>query len=94
MHSALENGHAEVAQLLIESGADPVARDKYLMARLRSSLGNGEIQRVQSDPSHSAAQTNTWRLRDIWRRTKDIWISSASSSSHDPHGPSPRAPQM
>ena len=93
LHLASKNGHAEIVQFLIELGANLTPHDKDMMANLHSVSGCGDVQ-YKPNLRYSPAQTRMGGLRGIWRRTKDIWMSRRSLSSHQPHGSSSSATQV
>jgi hypothetical protein len=64
------------------------------VAHLHLVPGNGHSQAVQPNLRHSEAQIKVGGLGGIWRRTKDVWKSRFSLSSHASHDSSSSVSQM
>jgi hypothetical protein len=91
LHLASQNGHVEVAQFLVEHGADPSVQDKDGCPPLRSESPGGHIETVQSP---AAAQKKVGGLRGIWRRSKDMLKSRSPSLGRKSRASSSRVSQM
>ncbi|HEV3083499.1 MAG TPA: ankyrin repeat domain-containing protein, partial [Gemmataceae bacterium] len=76
LHRAADNGHADLARLLIEKGADANARDKWQETPLHIAAGNGDTNLVsiledaaRDKPGH-AARVATRRGNDEPQRNQ------------------------